>query len=194
MSAPELKEVHLPIEPATAEAIAPFGAILGRPAMETREGSAYYGSAITVTRPVDFACEGQVDLSLATLRRRPGRVQYLERHFQHTQTFIPLGGKPFVIVLAPPTHGDMPDLAQARAFRVDGAQGLALHVGVWHEFPFPIEDGTDIVVVLSSRTTLDLTSKDPTTGEAMGPDLDKKDIAARTGIVLVVDLDSATTS
>ena len=182
--------MRLAVEPVTAEAIAPFGAILGRPATETRKESAYYGPAIAVSRPVDFACEGQVDLSLATLRRRPGRVRYLERHFQHTQTFIPLGGKPFVVVLAPPTEGDMPNLAQARAFRIDGAQGLALHVGVWHEFPFPFEDDTDIVVVLSSRTTLDLTSKDPTTGEAIGPDLDKKDIAARTGVVLMVDLDS----
>lgn len=56
-----------------------------------------------------------------------------------------------------------------------------MHVGTWHEFPFALEAGTDIVVLLSDQATRDLHNKQPDTEEAIGPDLEKKDIAARTG-------------
>jgi ureidoglycolate lyase len=187
-SKPNATYRHLPLERANAEGLKPFGTVLGRPDEAGSTPSNFY-SQIRMSYPVDFKCDHPVDLSLATLRRREGEVRYLERHFQHTQTFIPLGAKPFVMVMTPPSGGDMPELSAARAFYFDGRQGLTLHLGVWHEFPFAVEDDTDIMVVLSSQTGYDLTTKDPLTQEALGPDLDKKDIAARTGVILCVDLD-----
>lgn len=183
---PQIK--RLVAEPATAEALAPFGQVLGRrPGLEMVKTD-YYKGKVALGRPVDFFCDDKVELSFATLQRRPLRVRYLERHFKHSQTFIPLGGKPFVVVMAPPGEGDIPDLDKVRAFRFDGTIGFGMFAGTWHEFPFAIEDETDLVVVLSAQTTTDLKAKDADTEEAHGPDLDKKDMVARTGVVFEIAL------
>ncbi|MEE3625371.1 ureidoglycolate lyase [Nitrospirillum sp. BR 11752] len=176
--------VTLTVEPATPQALAAFGRILGRAADVKPVPVDFYKGRVLMRYPVDFACEHPVDISLATVDTRPPEVRYMERHFQHTQTFIPLAGKPFVVVMAPPSDGDLPDLGQARAFLFDGSAGFTLHLGTWHEFPFAVEDATDVVVILSSQTGYDLHQRDAVTDEAFGPDLDKKDILARTGTLI----------
>lgn len=184
----ELTVVRLNVEPASAEALAPFGAIIGRDAPVKPVSVDFYKGAVKMSYPARFLCEHPVEITLAQMTRRPGEVRYMERHFQHTQSFLPLGGKPFIAVMAPPGDGDLPDLSQVRAFRFDGSAGFAMHVGTWHEFPFAEEDDTDLVVILSSQTGYDLKSKDAQTEEAHGPDLDKKDIVARTGHVFRFDI------
>jgi ureidoglycolate lyase len=178
----------LAVQQATPEALAPFGQVIGRQDAVKPVSVDFYKGAVLMSYPARFMCEHPVELTLAQLDRRPGEVRYMERHFQHTQAFLPLGGKPFIAVMAPPTDGDLPDLAQVRAFRFDGSAGFAMHIGTWHEFPFAVEDGTDLVVILSSQTGYDLKTKDAVTEEAHGPDLDKKDIVARTGHVFRFDI------
>jgi ureidoglycolate lyase len=176
--------ITLRVEPASAEALAPFGHIVGAAAGATPHPVDFYRGAVQISYPAPFACEHPVELALAAVDPRPFEVRYVERHFQHTQVFLPLGGKHFVAVMAPPGPGELPDLAAARAFRFDGTTGFAMHLGTWHEFPFALEPGTKIVVLLSSQTGYDLRAKNPLTEEAFGPDLDKKDIVARTGKML----------
>ena len=173
--------ITLTPEPATAEALAPFGAIIGSASGARPVAVDFYKGAVKMSYPARFECDHPVEITLASLDPRAGEVRYMERHAQHTQAFIPLGGKPFIAVMAPPCEGDLPDLAQVRAFRFDGSAGFAMHRGTWHEFPFAIEAGTEIAVILSSQTGYDLKGKDAVTEEAHGPDLDKKDIRARTG-------------
>lgn len=178
-----LQRHPLPLETATPDALAPFGGWLGpREGLESL-GIDYYGGAVAVSRPVAFDCDASgTELSLASLRRRPLRVRYLERHFLHTQTFISLGGKPFVAVLAPACDDELPALESVRAFHFDGSAGLCLDVGTWHEFPFAYDDDTHIVVILSRQVTEDLRTPAANGIEAFGPDLDKKDITLRTGV------------
>lgn len=180
--------INLTVEPATAEALAPFGAIIGREAPVKPVSVDFYKGAVKMSYPARFVCDHPVEVTLAQMDRRPGEVRYMERHFQHTQAFIPLDGKPFIAVMAPPSEGELPDLSQVRAFRFDGSAGFAMHLGTWHEFPFAVHDGTDIIVLLSSQTGYDLKAKDAVTEEAHGPDLDKKDIVARTGNVFRFEL------
>ena len=176
--------LDLPVEPATPEALAAFGHILGRVAGAKAVPVDFYKGRVTMRYPVAFACDHPVAVPLATVDPRPMEVRYMERHFQHTQTFIPLGGKPFIAVMAPPSEGEMPDLSQVRAFLFDGSAGFALHLGTWHEFPFALEEGTDLIVLLSTQTGYDLHQRDAQTEEANGPDLDKKDIQRRTGTLI----------
>jgi len=180
--------ITLTVEKATPEALAAFGQVIGRVDAIPPVNVDFYKGAVKMSYPARFSCDHPVEITLAQMDWRPGEVRYMERHFQHTQAFIPLAGKPFVAVMAPPTDGDLPDLGQVRAFRFDGSAGFAMHLGTWHEFPFAVEDGTDLVVILSSQTGYDLKSKDAVTEEAHGPDLDKKDIVARTGHVFRFDL------
>ena len=90
--------------------------------------------------------------------------------------------------MAPPNDDELPDLASVKAFLFDGSAGFQLNLGTWHEFPFALEPETEMIVLLSSQTGYDLKSKDAVTEEAFGPDLDKKDIAARTGTLFQFDL------
>ena len=174
-----MKTRILPVEEATPEAVASCGQILGRHAYAKPLPIRFYEGAVQTYRTVDFQSDEQTELSLAHVRRRPFEVRWIERHFKHTQTFIPLNGAPFIVVLAPPTEGDMPDLDQVRAFRFDGSAGLTMKLGTWHEFPFVIEDEADIVVILRREATEGLLTGDPDSGEVRGADLDKKDLVKR---------------
>lgn len=178
---------RLKLETASPEALQPFGGWLGPQAGVTPMSVDYYAGAVAMSRPVDFSCSSRAEVSLTSLRRRPLEVRYLERHFQHTQTFIPLAGKPFIAVLAPPCEDALPSLDSVRAFRFDGSAGLCLDVGTWHEFPFAVDDDTHIVVILSSQVTEDLHQRAENGIEAFGPDLDKKDMTLRAGVQFVID-------
>jgi ureidoglycolate lyase len=170
------------VETPTAEAIAPFGELVGAdPTAPKPEGSFY--KAVSTYRPT-FISDAETEIAVCTLQRRPIRVQWMERHFKHTQVFLPLGGKPFLAVLAPPTDTDLPDLDQARAFLFDGQAGLSMHLGTWHEFPFALIDGTQLVVILRSEATEGLKSENVVGGEAHNGDIDKKDIVRRLGVTL----------
>lgn len=182
----ETREIRtLKAIPATPEALAPFGYWIGADAPVETGRSAFYGDTVALKKPAKFVGDNTLDITVATIHRRPLQVSWLERHFLHTQTFIPLGGKPFMLVLCPPTEGDMPNLDDARAFLFDGTTGLTMHLGTWHEFPLALEDDTNVVVLIRKDTVRDLSRVEG--NEAHGPDLDKKDIVARTGVTLQVD-------
>jgi len=105
---------------ASPEALAPYGQLLGyNPAIAPMPIDFYDGTA-QVRRVVDFVSDEQTELPVVTVNRRPLELRYMERHFKHTQGFIPLGGKPFVGVFAPPNDKDLPDLEKLEAFVFDG--------------------------------------------------------------------------
>ena len=178
---------RIPLEPASAVSLAAFGRILGAGEAPDFLAAPFYGGAVSTSRPAEYRCEGATELSLARITPREPQVRFFERHFRHTQAFIPLGGKPFVLLMAPPGAADLPDLDQVRAFYFDGSAGFVMHVGTWHEFPFALEPDTDVVVVLSSQTVMDLRNTSEDDREASGPDLQKLDIVARTGMRLAFD-------
>ena len=107
----------------------------------------------------------------------------MERHFKHTQVFLPLNRVPFAVVLAPPTpSGRLPELASARAFRFAGDCGLMMHLGTWHEFPFALQAPADLVVILRNETNRNLDAIED--GEAVGEDLEKRNVRRRFGVTL----------
>ena len=70
--------------------------------------------------------------------------------------------------------------------RFDGAAGFCMRVGCWHEFPFALEDGTDIAVVLRTETYRNLANV--VGDEASGDDLDKKNLRRRAGRAITIDV------
>ena len=176
---------QIPIQEATRETIAPFGFLIDMESSVDALPTAFYEGTVRVYSPSEFQTDEDTDLTVAVIDRRPLRVQWMERHFKHTQTFIPLEGKPFVLVLAPPSdENDLPSIENARAFLFDGSTGLAIKIGTWHEFPFAIADQTKLVVVIRNEATKNLLKSAVSDGEAHGPDLDKKDISKRLGVCL----------
>lgn len=188
VTAPQTHTRVLKVKPATIEALKPYGEVLGfDPAVPPLPIDFYDGKA-KVRRVVNFVSDGQTELPVVTLQRRPLEVRWMERHFKHTQAFISLGAKPFVAVFAPPNDKDTPDLDRVEAFLFDGHAGFVMHVGTWHEFPFAVLDDTNLVVILRREATEGLIRDNVIQDEALGPDLDKKDLQRRFNVIFKLEL------
>jgi len=138
----------LTIEPLSKEAFAPFGEVI-----ET-EGSDFFPINNGTTRryhrlaTVETATpEDRAIISIFRARAlpRPLPIAMLERHPLGSQAFVPLRGRPFLIVVAPP--GAAPASEQVRAFLGDGRQGVNYHRGVWHHPLLAIADEDDFLVI-----------------------------------------------
>lgn len=199
MSAAEAGLEHRILKPlkATAESLAGYGTLMAAPEAAKSRESGFYAEAVRISEPAAFVSQDDVCLALATLNPRPLEVRWMEYHNKHTQTFIPLDGKPLVMVLGRPTcrRADgtwdeaaprAPELEDIEAFAFDGSAGMCLNIGTWHEFPFPLEAATDVIVVMSEETKRDL--KNTVDGEARGGDLEKLDLQKRFGVVFEVQV------
>lgn len=173
----ETRVLHL--QRATPESVAPFGRILGYDPAVAPMPIDFYGGRVKVRRVVDFISDDQTELPVVTADRRPLDVRWMERHFKHTQAFIPLGGKPFIVAMAPANDRELPDLDAVAAFHFDGSAGFMLNIGTWHEFPFVLQDQTHLIVVLRKEATEGLVRDMVVQDEAHSPDLDKKDLLHR---------------
>src|SRR3546814_15943736 len=96
----------------------------------------------------------------------------MERHFKHTQTFIPLGGSAFVAVLGVPTDTNQPDPATVRAFYFDGSCGAQLNLGTGHEFSLPANGPAEVVIILRAATKAN--PEDKENDEAFGGEQEKR--------------------
>ncbi len=149
-----MARVHeLKIEALTEEAFAPFGEII---AAKDRSPD-FRGPGGTFGWAVDF----QSGTPLVMLLRTPYRgltFKTMERHFNLTQAFIPNGGSPAVVAVAPPTDPDdraaIPRPAAVRAFLLDGTKGYALARGTWHSLDrFPLYPPQADFVIITDRET-----------------------------------------
>ena len=68
----------------------------------------------------------------------------LERHRLGTQTFVPLGGVRYLMLVA--TGTDAPDDASLAAFLVGGHQAVTLRVDTWHHGLMALDAGDFMVV------------------------------------------------
>lgn len=81
-----------------------------------------------------LGADGQAGISLALggAVAVPLTVSMLERHPLGSQSWIPLDGASFLVVVAPNGVDDAPDESALRAFYVDGSQGVNYFQGTWH--------------------------------------------------------------
>jgi len=181
---PEPQIIPIKVQRATPEKLAKYGTVLGYDANVAPMPIDFYDGAVKVRRVADFKAEGDIEMPIVTLQRRPLEVRWMERHFKHTQSFISLGSKPFVACFAPPNDKEMPDLDQVEAFLFDGTAGFMMHIGTWHEFPFAVLDDTNLMIILTRQATDGLVRDNVIQDEAQSEDLDKKDLQHRLNVRL----------
>ncbi len=130
----------LQAEPLNAAAFSPFGAVIGADpatAIEINEGF-----TTRFHRLAAADCDGKTILSIFRGRVRPLQVLMLERHPLGSQAFMPLGGHPWLTVVAL-----SPEPAACRLFACRGDQGLQIAKGVWHHPLLVLEGAQDFLVV-----------------------------------------------
>ncbi len=134
----------IPVEPLTAEAFAPFGAIIEADHARSHlinEGRCRRYHALAEADP---GADGRAILSIfrATAWPRPIRIAMLERHPMGTQAFVPMERHPWLAVVA-----EHPEPGACRAFLVRGDQGLQIARGVWHHPLIALAPVQDFLVV-----------------------------------------------
>jgi ureidoglycolate lyase len=133
-------------EPLTAEAFAPFGAVI-----ETAGAQSFPINGGTTTRfhalaTADVGPEGEAILSIfrATRWPQPVEIKMLERHPLGSQAFYPMSPHDWLIVVA---AGERPTAANLRLFRARGDQGVQYAPGAWHHPLLVLVEQQDFLVV-----------------------------------------------
>lgn len=123
--------VDLKVELVTPAGFAPFGTLIEK----TPDGKPFgAGDARLVLD------RGTPRFYILDLKYRELAFNVITRHIAVTQCLASVGGKPWLIAVAPPDEPDNPDAQpdpqKIRAFRVDGHQAVMLGRGTWHAGPF----------------------------------------------------------
>jgi ureidoglycolate lyase len=134
-------------EPLTAEAFAAFGRVI-EASDEAVKHDINQGHAIRYDRlaEIDAGDGGGVPV-ISLFRARPLEelvLRVFERHPLGSQTFVPVGGKPYLVAVAPAGPFDP---AAIRLFRAEGHQGVHYSKGTWHHFLLVLEPHTDFLVI-----------------------------------------------
>lgn len=114
-------------QPITAEAFAPFGALLDYP---SAAGKAVLAPSLDNLR--DYAQPDLTVSHITTVASTPLTLKFMERHEFSSQTFMPLSECRYLVVVAPHGEPGKPDMAQAKAFIVNGQQSITYHPNTWH--------------------------------------------------------------
>jgi ureidoglycolate lyase len=68
-----------------------------------------------------------------------------------------------------------------------------MHIGTWHEVPFPLIDQTNFVAIVTNETNRNLEEHDENF-ESQGGDLVKRQLARRLNVHLEIDLSTVPAS
>lgn len=139
---------RLKIEPLTREAFAPFGDVI-----EASDAVRHFSiNAGNTERYHDLANldagkDGKVIVSIfrGQPRSLPFSVTMMERHPQASQCFVPLSGRDYLVVVAPP--GTPPVASMLRCFAASAAQGVNYAKGVWHHPLLALGEVSDFLVL-----------------------------------------------
>jgi len=132
----------LPVQPLTSEAFAPYGQVI----LARRAGGQGIGPE---ERPATDPTEAQLVLGNGTPRLWLMHLPHvglsfsrIARHRRVTQCLGALGGKEWLIAVAPPDAAEnaQPRLEDVVAFRVPGDRIVKLHVATWHAGPHFVHD------------------------------------------------------
>jgi ureidoglycolate lyase len=146
--------IHINAQPLSVEAFAPFGVILS-PEGRERLPINTYGDKLDLYREA-FETNQPIEWLIAHFRKRDFSALFLERHAQLSQTFVPLGGKAFLMVVAAKDarlENGLPAEDQIRAFVVPGDCAVQLFRSTWHENPFALEAEQTLLVTSHAALT-----------------------------------------
>ncbi|RMD92485.1 MAG: Ureidoglycolate hydrolase [Alphaproteobacteria bacterium] len=120
--------------PLTAEAFAPFGAVI-EVRGEARRINAGACLRYHALAEIDVAGRAGISVFASRVVALPCRFDLVERHPLGSQAFIPMSDDPFLVIVAPDAGG-VP--GNPCAFITNGAQGVSYGRGVWHGVLTPL--------------------------------------------------------
>lgn len=138
---------RLPVQPLTREAFAPFGQVLAAEGAEHFTINGGNTERFHDLASLEPGTGGRVIVSIFRGQPRPlpFAVTMMERHPLASQAFMPLDGRPYLVVVALP--GAAPQAGELRAFLATGHQGVNYAPGVWHHPLLALGQVSDFLVL-----------------------------------------------
>lgn len=132
-------------KPLTAKAFAPYGDVIeARGVPQAINYGATQKFADLAAIHTGFEGRAVVHLYRSTPPAYPFALRVMENHPLGSQLFKPLGGRPFLVVVAP--RGAFDPLA-IEAFVAAPDQGVNIAPGVWHHYNLALGAPSDFLVV-----------------------------------------------
>ena len=110
----------------TAEAFAPFGALIDKPALSGER--AFYSRWLGG----DASLAPVFHVNRVPATRLPSAIARLEHHPHAAQAFVPLDVSRYLVTVAPSLGDGGPDLGGLRSFELPATMGVIYAPGVWH--------------------------------------------------------------
>jgi ureidoglycolate lyase len=131
----------LTAQPLTAAAFAPYGEVISSAGRAGRAINAGTSLRVEMGDPDIVDAGGRPSLSVfrAQAIALPFAARMLERHRLGSQTFLPLAGTRYVVLVA--LGADAPDLATLQAFMAGAGMGITLRRDVWHHPLMALAEG-----------------------------------------------------
>lgn len=132
------------VRPLTAHAFSPFGQVVAHSGNEPR---LYLRSPLECDSEAIHPAFWVTRVSSAA--SLPLRIERLERHPHSAQTFIPLRGCEYLVVVAPSGAAGLPDLDGLKAFGASRHQGVTYRPGVWHHGLTALDAPAEFAVLIA---------------------------------------------
>ena len=136
------------IQPLTAEAFIPFGDVIeaSQQAKSFIINQGFTQRFHDLSNVDVLANGGHVSINIFRSQPLPLPIgiYLLERHPLSSQAFMPLSGRPYLVVVAPP--GNL-DESQVKVFLASPQQGVNYHAGTWHHFCLALYKESDFLVI-----------------------------------------------
>lgn len=146
----------LDVSPLTSEAFRPFGEVISFGPDQISDPS--QARLFPAGAVLDFA-GAQTSLDILYSVPRAPRIEWLERHTNSSQAFIPLSPVRLLVAVALPGADEDPvEAARMRAFITDGYQGVNFAPRIWHHPVIPI--GKAVMLAVIHRGTAGAMSND----------------------------------
>jgi ureidoglycolate lyase len=141
--------IALPVQPIASAAFAPYGWLAGAEGPPAAARPINGGSSLRLdgVGELSLTAEGGAPclaLFRAQAQALAGPWQQLERHCLGTQTFVPMGGVAYVVLVA--LGHAAPEPGTLAAFSVSGQQAVTLRAGTWHHGLIALQAGDFIVI------------------------------------------------
>ena len=152
---------YLQAQPITREAFMPYGWLIDASPIDGSQIDHSITGRHLINGGTSQRLDGQSELDLtadggkpclavfkASARNPAGPWHELERHRLGTQTFIPLDGARYLVMVA--LGGDTPDPQTLAVFAASGHQAITLRAGVWHHGLLALQDSSFVVIERSA--------------------------------------------
>ncbi|WP_170268439.1 ureidoglycolate lyase [Rhizobium laguerreae] len=138
---------HLDIRPLTRSAFAPFGEVIEADPASMRfinGGTTERFHALAAAEATGEGARVIINLFRGQPRNFPYEVTMMERHPFGSQSFSPVSGRPFLVVVSEDEHGRP---GRPQVFLARGDQGVNYRRNVWHHPLMALGQAADFLVV-----------------------------------------------